>query len=366
MKPNAVDPECYQLLLKKKSEAILQAFSEFRINTLEVFPSASQYYRMRAEFRIWHESNRLHYAMFVPGDNTRPVFIDSFPAGSKRINTLMPVLLEYINERSLLCHRLFQLDFLTTQSGQALITLIYHHYLGDDWVTAAKELEKEFGIYVIGRSRKQRRVLSQDFVTETLQVNDRIWQYLQYENSFTQPNAGVNEKMLEWVETIVSDTREKDKRDLVELYCGNGNFTCVMAPHFKHVLATEISKTSVKSAKANFLLNDIDNINVVRISSEEFTQALNKERLFRRLANIDLDSFDFGTIFVDPPRAGVDDKTLDLLKRFERILYISCNPKTLHQNLQVLTESHQIERFALFDQFPYTHHAECGVYLIQK
>ena len=72
----------------------------------------------------------------------------------------------------------------------------------------------------------------------------------------------------------------------------------------------------MKSAETNFALNGVENVNVVRMSSEEFTEALNGERPFRRLAEVDLASYDFSTIFVDPPRAGLDSGTLELARRF--------------------------------------------------
>ena len=71
-------------------------------------------------------------------------------------------------------------------------------------------------------------------------------------------------------------------------------------------------------------------------------------------------------MFVDPPRAGLDPGTLSLVKDFDEILYISCNPLTLINNLKVLTETHTIEALAFFDQFPYTPHLECGVHLKQR
>jgi tRNA (uracil-5-)-methyltransferase len=64
-----------------------------------------------------------------------------------------------------------------------------------------------------------------------------------------------------------------------------------------------------------------------------------------------------------PPRAGIDAETLKLLQRFEKIIYISCNTDTLYDNLKTLTQTHKIVKFALFDQFPFTHHVESGVLL---
>ncbi len=69
---------------------------------------------------------------------------------------------------------------------------------------------------------------------------------------------------------------------------------------------------------------------------------------------------------VDPPRAGLDPQTLELAQSFDSIVYISCNPQTLHDNLRTLIKTHRLVRFAAFDQFPYTHHLESGVYLERR
>ena len=70
--------------------------------------------------------------------------------------------------------------------------------------------------------------------------------------------------------------------------------------------------------------------------------------------------------FVDPPRSGLDAETVKLVQGYERILYISCNPETLCENLKTLNQTHDVVRLALFDQFPYTPHMESGVLLIRR
>jgi tRNA (uracil-5-)-methyltransferase len=57
---------------------------------------------------------------------------------------------------------------------------------------------------------------------------------------------------------------------------------------------------------------------------------------------------------------------LALVQGYERILYISCNPDTLKDNLEQLYKTHRVTRFALFDQFPYTDHMETGVLLERR
>ncbi len=356
-----VNTALYNQQLNEKVQRISDQFQVFTPPALSVFSSAPSHYRMRAEFRIWHDNARSYYRMFDP-ETKAPFNVNDFPAGSIRIGELMPVLIDNINASSILRHRLFQIEFLTTKKGEALVSLIYHKALDADWADEAKRLQQTLAIAIIGRSRKQKVVLKTDAVTETLHVAGQAYHYQQVENSFTQPNAGVNEKMLAWA----SQCAQNSTGDLLELYCGNGNFTCVLAQYFGKVLATEVSKVSVNCARHNFRLNSTGNAEIVRLSSEEFTQAMQGVRQFRRLRDIDLKSYDFSTVFVDPPRAGLDRGTEALVQNFDRIIYVSCNPETLKENLSVLGETHRIEKMALFDQFPYTHHVEMGVHLIRK
>ena len=102
------------------------------------------------------------------------------------------------------------------------------------------------------------------------------------------------------------------------------------------------------------------------MSAEDFSDAMAEKREFNRLKGIDLKSYNCQTILVDPPRAGIDPNTLKLVQSYERILYISCNPNTLLDNLETLLVTHKIVRFAMFDQFPYTDHTECGVFLTKR
>ena len=347
-----------QLNDKVSQYKTLMADAGIQLPELEIFSSEPYGFRMRAEFRVWHEQGQAHYAMNKPGEK-RPYIIQDFPIGSALINQLMPKIMSAVNASEVLSRKLFCMEYLTTTTGEALVTLIYHKTLDQEWQQVAEQLQSEFNIKVIGRSRKQKVVLSDDFVTEKLMVNNRQYSYQQVEASFTQPNAQVNQEMLTWA----SDCLANSSDDLVELYCGNGNFTAVLAQHFDKVLATEISKVSVNSANTNFSANKIDNVTIARLSSEEFTQALNKERAFRRLAEVNLDSFNFSTIFVDPPRAGLDSGTEKLVTQMDHILYISCNPQTLAENLKQITKSHRVVKAALFDQFPWTHHIESGVLL---
>jgi len=326
MTPEHLPTEQYEAQLAEKVVRLQSLMTPFSAPLPEVFRSPVSHYRMRAEFRIWHDGDDLYQR-----------------------------------------HKLFQIDYLSTLSNQAIVTLLYHKKLDAEWQEEAIRLRdalraQNLNVQIIGRATKTKIELDQDFVDERLPVGGQEMIYRQVENSFTQPNAAMNIQMLEWA----LDVTRESKGDLLELYCGNGNFSLALARNFDRVLATEIAKPSVAAAQYNIAANQIDNVQIIRMSAEEFTQAMNGVRAFNRLQGIDLQSYQCETIFVDPPRSGLDAETEKMVQAYPRILYISCNPETLCKNLETLSQTHTVSRLALFDQFPYTHHMECGVLLTRK
>lgn len=366
MTPEHLPTEQYDAQLAEKVVRLQTMMTPFHAPAPEVFRSPLSHYRMRAEFRVWHEGDDLYHIIF--DQNTRQrIRVDSFPAASQLINTLMSAVIEAVRDNPVLRHKLFQIDYLSTQSHQAVVSLLYHKKLDEAWQTQATQLRdalraRNLTVHVIGRATKTKIALDQDYVDECLMVDGKEMIYRQVENSFTQPNAAMNVQMLEWA----LDVTRGSQGDLLELYCGNGNFSLALARNFRRVLATEIAKPSVAAAQYNIAANHIDNVQIIRMAAEEFTQAMNGVREFNRLQGIDLKSYQCETIFVDPPRSGLDEETVKMVQAYPRILYISCNPQTLCQNLETLSQTHNVERLALFDQFPYTHHMECGVLLSAK
>jgi tRNA (uracil-5-)-methyltransferase len=354
----------YPGLWQKKCDALEQRFTSITGCTAERFPSPPRAFRFRAEFSVWHEDGKISYAMHEPGKRGQRIPISDFRIGSELMQQLMPLLLEHLQPSPLLREKLFEIEFLTSRSGAALVSLIYHKILDLHWQNAAQQLKQTLRqvfpqLHLIGRSRGQKISLDQDHIEESFVVAGVDYHYRQIEGSFTQPNAFINEKMLNWAASATKSIGG----DLLELYCGNGNFTLPLSRHFSKVLATEVSGTSIAALEHNLQANGIDNIAIARLSGEETAQALQRLRPFRRLQHLDLGHYRFSSVLVDPPRAGLDQQTLEFIRRFDYICYISCNPDTLLDNLQYLHTTHHMKQLAFFDQFPYTHHMECGVLL---
>ncbi|MDQ7043413.1 MAG: tRNA (uridine(54)-C5)-methyltransferase TrmA [Sulfurimonas sp.] len=350
----------YDAQLREKLELNRERFSLFYNGKITVFESPDQHYRARSEFKLWHDGDEIRYAMNnITKDGV--VFVEECPQVNEFIAALMPKLLRSIKEFDI-GFKLFGIDFLSSSSGEIVISMLYHRRLDEKWEEKAKQIAATLGIYIIGRSRKQKVIIGQDYITELLHINDREYKFNHIENSFTQPNARVNESMVTWAMKQYSSA----SGDLLELYCGAGNFTIPFANIFDKVLATEISKSSINAAKANMQLNNVENIEFVRMGVEEFVDALDGGREYRRMKDINMDDYNIKSVFVDPPRSGMDTASALFVSRYEHIVYISCNPESLARDLDILTQTHTVMDMALFDQFPYTHHVEMGVKLLRK
>ena len=140
------------------------------------------------------------------------------------------------------------------------------------------------------------------------------------------------------------------KDDIVfDLYCGIGTISLFMAEYVKKVYGVEIVKEAIDMAKENATINNIDNTEFIAGDVEEVLDDLiNNKKI---VPNV---------IMVDPPRKGLDNKSIENILKIkpERIIYISCNPATLIRDLSKLEETYGIMSIKPVDMFPYTSHIE--------
>ena len=349
----------YSEQISFKTDLIKQNFSHFYEGKFDVFSSSPKHYRTRAEFGIWHEGSKLSYTMHAK-EKGKKVFIDECPKVCEQISHLMPRLLESLQDDEILRTKLFGVEFIACKSG-TLVTLLYHKKLGSEFEAAMKILASKLDVMILARSRGQKLLSGELNLVDELNIDGEIYKFSLSENAFIQPNKAVNEKMIAWAKECV-----QGGADLLELYCGHGNFTIPLSFKFKNVLATEISKSSIANALKNCELNGAENIKFLRMDADELMSAFAGVREFNRLKDISLNDFNFSHVLVDPPRAGLSESVINFIRNFKNIIYISCNPETLKENLNELTKSHKVIKFALFDQFANTHHIECGVLLEAK
>ena len=153
-------------------------------------------------------------------------------------------------------------------------------------------------------------------------------------NSFFQINLNILDK-------VINLLREKEYNTVADLYCGVGTLGIPLKK--QKLYGIEIVKEAVIDAIYNAKINKQDNKYLLGSA-----EAINKIN----------DKID--TIIIDPPRAGLNKKTLDFLINYQsdNLIYMSCNPMTLAKNLKSLSTVYNIEEVFYLDMFPRTKHIE--------
>ena len=144
---------------------------------------------------------------------------------------------------------------------------------------------------------------------------------------------------------------------LFDLYCGIGTIGIFASKYVKQVYGIEIVPQAINDAVENARINNIKNaefmIGDVEIS---FDELINKKKIVPT------------AIIVDPPRKGLDDKTIQNILKIKpkKLVYISCNPATMVRDLSKMEEIYNINRIQPVDMFPFTKHVECVAVLNLK
>lgn len=136
---------------------------------------------------------------------------------------------------------------------------------------------------------------------------------------------------------------------ILDLYCGIGTIGIFASKHVKQVYGIEIIAQAIQDAKENAKLNNIKNAEFI-VGDVEF--ALSEVIETRKIMP--------EVVFVDPPRKGLDNTTIQNLLKVEpkKIIYISCNPATLVRDLKIFEEKYEIKDITPLDMFPWTKHIE--------
>jgi 23S rRNA (uracil1939-C5)-methyltransferase len=159
--------------------------------------------------------------------------------------------------------------------------------------------------------------------------------------SFFQVNAPMAMTM---VEHILDNLNIPEDAILVDAYCGVGLFSAFLAPHVKQVIGIESSPSACDDYVAN--LDEFEDVTLYEASVGDTLPALESAP---------------DIIILDPPRAGLDRKTMDglLSLKPECITYISCDPATLSRDARRLVMGgYQLAQITPFDLFPQTYHIE--------
>ena len=172
--------------------------------------------------------------------------------------------------------------------------------------------------------------------------------------SFYQTNS---EQAYELYKVTREFAELKAEDTLYDLYTGTGTIANFCARHAKKVVGVEYVPEAIEDAVINSRINGIENTtfyagDMKDVLSDEFVNRNGRPDV----------------IILDPPRAGVDERVLEVIKRAapERMVYVSCNPSTQARDLALLNDMYEILAVQPVDMFPHTHHVENVVKLRRR
>jgi 23S rRNA (uracil1939-C5)-methyltransferase len=245
-------------------------------------------------------------------------------------------------------------------AGDGLIAVV--NYIGREIdATAAffnrhlKELQPLTGLYLqTGRKSTLRKVYGDDLLKYSLPDCHNNPCLLSYKpGGFSQVNSVQNHKLLELVRRL--SAFRGDER-VLDLYCGNGNFSLPLAGDVAAMTGIEEYADSISAALENARKNDINNAEFI---CSDAVAAV------RKLAE---SGTRFDVVILDPPRSGAGDAVAEICRlNPDKIVYISCDPSTLARDCSVLTRhgAYQVKISIPVDMFPQTYHLE-SVTLLQR
>lgn len=180
--------------------------------------------------------------------------------------------------------------------------------------------------------------LDDDMNTDDIAINQK--------RPFKQGNSAQNDWMRNWLQQKLAQNPHVGK--VVELFCGSGNFTHVIAEsHCTSVIAYEIDAAAISALKARHLKN---------VSARAID--LFDSRIWQKLQPYVHDAL---TLVLDPPRAGLKKHQgfFSSFRTLKTILYISCNPETFARDAWFFhQQGWSISDMQLLDLFPHTPHVE--------
>lgn len=329
-----------QLLYKenkiKKALSSIAKINDVKINKME--SKAEYYYRNKVTLKV--DKNIIGY---YKNKSNSLISINECLLCNEKINSTIMIIKEYIK------------DFPNHNITEIVIR--YSSYKDEIMIVLNSPEDKNIDHLIDYLKLKlinlktiilnDKTVYGDGFIME--KVGD--FEYKISSSSFFQINSrevkNLYDKVLEYAAIKSSDT-------ILDLYCGAGTISLMIAKYAKKVIGVEVVESAIKDANENASLNNIVNTSFVLGKVEDC------------IGEIEDKAFDI--VVLDPPRFGSDIKTLESIINLNprTIVYISCDPGTLSRDLITLAKNYFIEEITPIDMFPETSHLECIVKLVRK
>jgi 23S rRNA (uracil1939-C5)-methyltransferase len=251
-----------------------------------------------------------------------------------------------------------QIDLVASSDDQASAII---HYIGDDKDRFSRYLDEAGkSLHIVrslslqtGRKSSLTNIFGADMVGYTVPCSNGGELELCFSpDSFSQVNSVQNRSI---VSSVIDFCSVSGARSILDLYCGNGNFSLPVAGIAERIVGFEAYEKSVSFANYNAECNGITNAGYFcRDAAEGVDEIIGSGGLF-------------DMVIIDPPRSGAREIVSKLARiASPHVIYISCDPPTLSRDLATLKKSgFEVVSVQPVDMFPQTYHLE-SITLLKK
>ncbi len=336
---------------RAKQNALFQRLRRLQPQGIEFMPmivGEPWHYRRRAHFAIRGDGKHKGVVLGFRRKNSQQIVpITRCEVLEAPINDLLPKLTALFTRWSqpkLLGH----LELTAADNGSALLLRQRGNLAETDRTLLQQFAEKQNLMLFV---QDDERIEQLHGESPYYQLNDGL--RLQFDISdFIQVNAALNQRMVDTALDWLALTKQDN---VLDLFCGMGNFTLPISRQAKSAVGIEGVSAMVEKAIKNAERNNCTNVQFYR---GDLDQPFIQQQWSKR---------EFNKILLDPPRSGAAF-ALNALCGLgaEKILYVSCNPATLVRDAEILLNSgYQLKRTAMIDMFPHTGHLE-SISLFEK
>lgn len=327
-------------------------------NISDIIPAPEQYgYRSRVQCKLAYKNSTLVLGFYRQNSHIVADISHGCPIAKPLVNQALKVLRFFLPK----CPDIAAIREIHIDSAENGVQVLVE-YSGNkiDEVCSFFLENKEniapvtaVSLSLLGRRESLIPIFGEPFLCYRVTVSSLECQLAFLPGSFSQVNRLQNQALISIVERMASPYSEKK---ILDLYCGNGNFSLPLAMTGAIITGVELSKSSIEAASYNCELNHVTSAVYVCADVADYVK------------NAVDDSEQFDIVVIDPPRAGAAHimSLLPALKP-DKIIYVSCDPSTLARDCGTLVASgYTLCESVPVDMFPQTWHLESVTLFVKK
>lgn len=305
---------------KQKVEELLEKFTPYKKDLVkDIIHKDLYHYRNKITL---HGKN--HQLGYYEKASYELIPIEQCLLANSKINELLPKIMEMSKKQ-----KIEELVIRTSNDEKNSLVSITGTHLNDD------PFQTDFDSITINNKNisKTKKIISE--------IGSK--KYFISAESFFQVNQELTKDLYD---QVLKTVKKSKPQTILDLYCGTGTIGLYISEEGNHIIGVDSSLSSIQDANQNKELNGVDNIEFIHAKVEDVIENFQEQ---------------IDCVIMDPPRAGLDPKTIENLHRIgaQELIYISCDPATMVRDITRLSEQYIPTMIQPLNMFPRTYHVEC-------